>query len=119
MSSVVLLYFCPRLYSTCYGVQEELRLYLESHTVCSGKNVLKKSDLAYKQTTDGVSHLYRLVLKPDNEVRVDIDGEEIYKGKLEDDWELLPPKEIADPDDKKPSDWVCMILNGALPNFCA
>merc|ERR1711959_401222 len=70
-----------------------------------GKNVLKKSDLDYKQEPDQVSHLYRLTVKPDNTVRVDIDQENIYEGSLKDDWELLEPKEISDPDDKKPSDW--------------
>merc|ERR1712107_513544 len=38
--------------------------------------------------------------------KVDIDGENIYEGSLKEDWELLAPKEISDPDDKKPSDWV-------------
>jgi len=71
-----------------------------------GKNVLKKSDLAYKQENDGTSHVYRLVVKPDNTVRVEIDEEKIYEGSLKEDWELLAPKEISDPDDKKPSDWV-------------
>merc|ERR1711897_117236 len=71
-----------------------------------GKNVLKKSDLSYKQEGEGTSHLYRLVVKPDNTVRVEIDEEKIYEGSLKEDWELLKPKEISDPDDKKPSDWV-------------
>merc|ERR1712060_658399 len=38
-------------------------------------------------------------------VRVEIDEEKIYEGSMKEDWELLKPKEIADPDDKKPSDW--------------
>merc|ERR1712003_160161 len=71
-----------------------------------GKNVLKKSDLAYKQEGEGTSHLYRMILKPDNTVRVEIDEEKIYEGSLKDDWELLKPKEISDPEDKKPDDWV-------------
>merc|ERR1711860_45728 len=50
--------------------------------------------------------LYRLVVKPDNTVRVEIDEEKIYEGSLKEDWEMLAPKEIKDPDDKKPSDWV-------------
>jgi len=70
-----------------------------------GKNVLKKSDLSYKQEVDGTSHVYRMVLKPDNTVRVEIDEEKIYEGSMTDDWELLKPKEISDPDDKKPGDW--------------
>jgi len=71
-----------------------------------GKNVLKKSDLSYKQEGEGTSHVYRMALKPDNTVRVDIDDEKIYEGSLKEDWEILKPKEISDPDDKKPDDWV-------------
>merc|ERR1712238_28247 len=70
-----------------------------------GKNVLKKSDLAYKQENDGTSHVYRLVVKPDNTVRVEIDEEKIYEGSIKDDWEVLAAKEIPDPEDKKPDDW--------------
>merc|ERR1711981_896471 len=54
----------------------------------------------------GQSHLYRLIVKPDNTVKVEIDQNEIYSGGMKDDWELLKPKEISDPDDKKPGDWV-------------
>merc|ERR1711920_1131714 len=71
-----------------------------------GNNVLKKSDLSYKQEGEGTSHLYRMILKPDNTVRVDIDEEKIYEGSIKDDWEVLKPKEINDPEDKKPDDWV-------------
>merc|ERR1712003_496248 len=71
-----------------------------------GKNVLKKKDLAYKQEVHGTSHLYRMILKPNNTVRVEIDEENIYEGSLKEDWELLKPKEIPDPADKKPGDWV-------------
>merc|ERR1712226_801368 len=70
-----------------------------------GKNVLKKSDLSYKQEDEGTSHLYRMILKPDNTVRVEIDEEKIYEGSIKDDWEVLKPKEISDPEDKKPDDW--------------
>merc|ERR1712014_103496 len=63
-------------------------------------------DLAYKQENDGTSHVYRLVLNPDNTARVEIDEEKIYEGSLKDDWEMLAAKEISDPADKKPDDWV-------------
>jgi calreticulin len=71
-----------------------------------GKNVLKKSDLAYKQDDFGISHLYRLTLNSDNTVKVEVDQTELYSGNMKDDWEMLKPKIIADPDDKKPGDWV-------------
>merc|ERR1711874_164162 len=70
-----------------------------------GKNVLKKSDLSYKQEGEGTSHVYRMHLKPDNTVRVEIDEEKIYEGSLKEDWEMLAAKEIKDPEDKKPDDW--------------
>merc|ERR1712028_24913 len=70
-----------------------------------GKNVLKKSDLAYKQEDEGTSHLYTMILKPDNTVRVEIDQEKIYEGSVKEDWEILAAKKISDPDDKKPDDW--------------
>ena len=50
-----------------------------------GKNVLKKSDLAYKQEGDGTSHVYRLILKPDNTAIVEVDGEKIYEGSLKEE----------------------------------
>merc|ERR1712100_935545 len=39
-------------------------------------------------------------------VTVAVDQEELYSGNMKDDWELLKPKIIPDPDDKKPGDWV-------------
>jgi calreticulin len=71
-----------------------------------GKNVLKKSDLAYKQDDFGISHLYRLTVKSDNTVKVDVDQSEVYSGDMKEDWELLKAKIIPDPEDKKPGDWV-------------
>merc|ERR1712183_326759 len=53
----------------------------------------------------GTSHLYRMILKPDNTARVEIDEDKIYEGSIKEDWEVLAPKEISDPEDKKPDDW--------------
>merc|ERR1711948_49171 len=54
----------------------------------------------------GISHLYRLTVNADNTVKVEVDQTELYSGNMKDDWELLKPKIIADPEDKKPGDWV-------------
>jgi len=71
-----------------------------------GRNVMKTDGLRYFQGKDfGVSHLYRMVLKPDNTVRVEIDQEKVYEGSLKDDWDLLREL-IVNLDDKKPRDWV-------------
>lgn len=76
--------------------------------------MFKNGDLAYKKTKNieykqnpiGSSHLYRLVLKPDNSVRVEIDDQVVFEGSLKEDWEILPPKMITDVADRKPFDWV-------------
>ncbi|CAA7396012.1 unnamed protein product [Spirodela intermedia] len=58
---------------------------------------------------DKLTHVYTAILKPDNEVKILIDGEEKKKANFlsGDDFEppLVPSKTIPDPDDKKPEDW--------------
>merc|ERR1711975_193211 len=97
----------PTVYNIMFG-PDKCGYTKRTHLIFQykGKNVLKKSDLAYKQEGEGTSHLYRMTLKPDNTVLVEIDEEKIYKGSIKEDWEVLKPKEIADPEDKKPDDWV-------------
>merc|ERR1712160_136429 len=96
----------PTVYNIMFG-PDKCGYTKRTHLIFNykGTNVLKKTDLAYKQEDEGTSHLYRMILKSDNTVRVEIDEEKIYEGALKEDWEVLKPKEVSDPDDKKPSDW--------------
>merc|ERR1711953_585562 len=96
----------PTVYNIMFG-PDKCGYTKRTHLIFNykGKNVLKKSDLSYKQENEGTSHLYRMILKADNTVRVEIDQEKIYEGSIKDDWEILKPKEIADPKDEKPEDW--------------
>jgi calreticulin len=50
--------------------------------------------------------LYTAVIEPDNTYRILVDGEEKQSGKIEEDWDILPPKKIKDPQVSKPSSWV-------------
>merc|ERR1712022_36556 len=68
------------------------------------KNLLKDKDL--RTESDELTHIYTLIVKPDNTFEVQIDGTKVEDGKLADGWKFLEPKEIDDPEDKKPSDWV-------------
>lgn len=68
-----------------------------------GKNLLIKKDVRCKD--DEFTHLYTLIVRPDNTYEVRIDNKEVQKGNLEDDWDFLPPKKIKDPEAKKPEDW--------------
>jgi calreticulin len=56
--------------------------------------------------TDKLTHVYTLVVKPDNTFEVLIDGESARSGKLEDEFDFLLPREINDPDVSKPKDWI-------------
>jgi len=56
--------------------------------------------------SDELTHVYRLVVHPDNTYEVSIDGQSKASGSLKDDWNMLPPKTIKDPSKSKPADWV-------------
>jgi len=69
-----------------------------------GNNLLTKKDIRCKD--DEMTHLYTLILKPDNTYEVRIDGSKVESGELEADWDFLAPKKVQDPEAKKPDDWV-------------
>jgi calreticulin len=56
--------------------------------------------------TDDLTHLYTLILNPDNTFQVLIDNKSVRKGSLEEHFDFLPVKETKDPDASKPDDWV-------------
>uniref|UniRef100_A0A8C9V0N2 Calreticulin n=1 Tax=Scleropages formosus TaxID=113540 RepID=A0A8C9V0N2_SCLFO len=68
-----------------------------------GKNHLIKKEIKCKD--DELTHLYTLILRPDQTYEVKIDNEKVESGTLEEDWDFLPPKKIKDPEAKKPEDW--------------
>merc|ERR1711871_273731 len=68
------------------------------------KNLDKKKEVRCE--SDTLSHLYTLIVKPDNTYEVQIDMNKVDSGSLTDGWDFLEPKQIRDPEEKKPSDWV-------------
>ena len=68
-----------------------------------GKNVQINKDIRCKD--DQYTHLYTLIVRPDNTYEVKIDNSKVESGSLEDDWDFLPPKKVKDPEAKKPEDW--------------
>merc|ERR1719502_41554 len=63
---------------------------------------------APRAKADRSPHLYKAVINGDDTFSISIDDEEAFSGSLMDALEppLTPPKEIDDPDDSKPKDWV-------------
>jgi len=68
-----------------------------------GKNHLINKEVRCKD--DVYTHVYTLIIEPDQTYQVLIDGDKVQSGNLEDDWSFLPPKKIKDPEASKPSDW--------------
>jgi calreticulin len=68
-----------------------------------GKNHLLNKEIPCE--SDAAPHLYTLIVKPDNTYAVLIDNVEKQTGSLKEDWDMLLPKEINDPNASKPSDW--------------
>jgi len=77
-----------------------------THVIFSykGKNHLIKNDVPCE--SDTFTHVYTLIVKPDQSFRVLIDNVEKRSGNLLEDFDFLPPKQINDPNASKPSDWV-------------
>jgi len=69
-----------------------------------GSNHLVKHNIPAE--ADEFTHYYTAVLSSDNTYKVFVDGAEKQTGKLEDDWNILPPRKIKDPKISKPADWV-------------
>merc|ERR1711865_215441 len=68
------------------------------------ENLLKTKDI--RTESDELTHVYTLTVKPDNTYDVSIDGTSVETGALAEGWSFLKAKEISDPDEKKPEDWV-------------
>jgi len=70
------------------------------------KNLLKDEDikLSYDDKNQ-LTHLYTLVVKPDNTYEVFLDKTSKSSGSLHEDW-AFPKKTKDDPSDSKPADWV-------------
>ena len=56
---------------------------------------------------DGKTHLFTLIVKPDNTFEVQVDKKTVNSGSLLKDFQpaVNPPVEIDDPSDLKPEDW--------------
>lgn len=71
------------------------------HAILTHKetNHLIKKDVPCE--TDQLTHVYTFILKPDASYSILIDNVEKQSGSLYNDWDILPPKQIKDPEAKK------------------
>lgn len=101
-------------YSIMFGPDKCGSPYGKIHVILRHRNP-KNGSVEEKHLTDAPApitdtntHVYTLVLNKDNTFEVLVDGEEKAAGSLFDKFNppINPPKEIPDPEDKKPADWV-------------
>jgi len=55
---------------------------------------------------DEYTHFYTFVLNPDGTFEVQVDGKVKQKGSVKEFWDFELPKQIKDPDQSKPDDWI-------------
>lgn len=85
------------------GSNKRTHVILNSET--KKENLMVKKDINCEK--DQLSHLYTLHIKAaDQSFEVYVDNKSVRTGKLEDEFEFLVAKEIKDPDQSKPADWV-------------
>jgi len=91
---------------TCPGTKVH---FIFRHTNPVTKKVEEKHlKLAPRPTIEKLSNLYTLIVHPNNTFDLWLNGESSKSGSLLEEFEppVNPPKEIDDPEDKKPADWV-------------
>lgn len=76
------------------------------HVIFNYKGENKLTNKAIACETDTFTHVYTLIVHPDQTYEVRIDGNKKADGNLIDDWDFLAPKKIKDPAVSKPADWV-------------
>lgn len=90
------------------GATDKVHFILQHQNPKTGMWEEKHLTNAPQIKNDQLSHLYTLVIRTDNTFEILIDQESVRKGSLLEDFQpsINPPKEIDDPEDKKPEDWV-------------
>lgn len=92
------------------GATDKVHFIFQSKNPVTGKMTEHhlKSPPSVANTYDRKTHLYTVAVLNNGTFKVMIDGDVKKEGTLSDSFEppVQPPKEIDDPDDKKPSDWV-------------
>jgi calreticulin len=86
----------------CGTSNKKTHVILNDHV--KDENLLVKKEVSTE--TDDLTHLYTLIIKPDNTFQVLIDNKSVREGPLDEHFDFLAEKTIKDPDAKKPEDWV-------------
>jgi calnexin len=92
----------------CGGQTDKVHFIFRHKSPISGVYEEKHMTQAPPIKSDKLTHLYTLIVRPNNSFEILIDAESVKKGDLLQDFlpPVIPPREIDDPTDTKPADWV-------------
>ncbi|GIL85126.1 hypothetical protein Vretimale_9965 [Volvox reticuliferus] len=92
------------------GATSKVHLILRHRNPVNGSIAEKHLASSPAPETNDFTHLYTLKIFPDHKYEILVDGKVRSSGSLLDPSTLqpplLPPRDLPDPDDKKPADWV-------------
>ena len=92
------------------GTTDKVHFIIRWKNPITGTVEEKHAAKAPSAKSDKISHMYTLIIRPDSTFAIKIDGKVEREGKLGGEDEFVPPilpsKEIDDPLDSKPADWV-------------
>ncbi|TPX62952.1 hypothetical protein PhCBS80983_g00225 [Powellomyces hirtus] len=90
------------------GMTNKIHFIFRHKNPKTGEIEEKHLDAPPAAKSDKNTHLYTLVVNTDQTFKILVDNEEVKKGSLLTDFTppVNPPKEIDDPNDKKPATWV-------------
>lgn len=92
------------------GSTDKVHFIFQSENPKTGKRTEHhlKEPPAVANSYDRKTHLYTVIVNPDGKFEVRVDGEKKKDGTLSDSFDppVQPPKQIDDPKDSKPKDWV-------------
>ncbi|KAJ3163429.1 hypothetical protein HDU86_000008 [Geranomyces michiganensis] len=90
------------------GLTNKIHFIFRHKNPLTGEFEEKHLESPPQAKTDKNTHLYTLIVNPDQSFKILVDNEEVKKGSLLTDFTpaVNPPKEIDDPNDTKPADWV-------------
>ncbi|KAJ2836203.1 hypothetical protein J3B01_002996 [Coemansia erecta] len=76
------------------------------HAIINYNGTNNQIDKVVQPRGDQLTHQYTFWVKPDKTFEIRIDNKVQEEGKIEEFWKVLPEKQVADPDAKKPEEWV-------------
>mmetsp|Transcript_51549 Transcript_51549/g.137586 ORF Transcript_51549/g.137586 Transcript_51549/m.137586 type:complete len:534 (-) Transcript_51549:68-1669(-) len=90
------------------GSTDKVHFILQHRNPITGEWEEKHFSSPPSVPNDTLTHLYQLIINTDNTFEINVDGEKKAGGNLLTDMQpaVNPPKEIDDPEDVKPSDWI-------------